>query len=440
MLRSTLKNTWFQLIALTVAAVAFLYIIPHKPRHSGKVGRGEVSHHDSAQLRLGSTSTALDEEDLPADPFQIVSHESSRTTPGLTLVPLMKYDKIFLLNQTGRVLHSWSFDALRAELLPSCNLLVIHGSKLGKDKKPWSELRDVVREYDWNGQLVWEYKADSIVHHDFERLESGNTLLLKRADIDRLFEVEKDNQLVNELRRIRSDSILEVLPSGELAWAWHAHEHFDLSNCGRRECGKRYEERQVRDKVIDWTHSNTLNVVPENKWHRSGDLRFKPGNLIYIPRNFWTIYIIDKDSGQIVWEYARDKGMPEEDSSSELVRGHDAYMIPEGTPGAGNIIVLDNGIENYRTYSVIREIDPVAQTTVWRYMDKEDFFAPAGGSVQRLKNGNTLVSQDRRKGRVFEISQDGAIVWELQTHTFPARAQRYDFNYCKNLEQYQDTK
>ena len=34
-----------------------------------------------------------------------------------------------------------------------------------------------LREFDWDGKLVWEY-VDHAQHHDFRRLANGNTLYL----------------------------------------------------------------------------------------------------------------------------------------------------------------------------------------------------------------------------------------------------------------------
>ena len=141
-------------------------------------------------------------------------------------------------------------------------------------------------------------------------------------------------------------------------------------------------------------------MIPENNRYLSGDQRFRPGNLILLPRNFWQILIIDKLSAKVVWIYP--EGITKLPLKGDrLVRGHEAHMISEGLPGAGNILLFDNGLEGVRDYSIIREIDPISKETVWRYEDRKNFFGNAGGSVQRLTNGNTLISQDRGGGRLF---------------------------------------
>ena len=80
-------------------------------------------------------------------------------------------------------------------------------------------MRRAVVEYDWDGNLVWEYKIDGgFAHHDVERLDNGNTLfpvLLKGERSDDLFEVDRE---------------------GLLVWHWraadHLAEHFDRKRRG----------------------------------------------------------------------------------------------------------------------------------------------------------------------------------------------------------------
>lgn len=106
-------------------------------------------------------------------------------------------------------------------------------------------------------------------------------------------------------------------------------------------------------------------------------------------------------------------------------------MIPEGLPGAGNIMVFDNGggagfgesnpfapdgrfiVERYS--SRVLEIDPVTMEKVWEYSiqghGRFHFFSHNVSMAQRLPNGNTLITEGAA-GRVFEVTVEGEIVWE----------------------------
>lgn len=97
---------------------------------------------------------------------------------------------------------------------------------------------------------------------------------------------------------------------------------------------------------------------------------------------------------------------------------HMPRMLP-----TGNILVFDNG--EGRGYSRIVEVDPAREKIVWEYEadPPASFFSPWRGSSQRLPNGNTLICSSER-GRVFEATPDGKIVWEFWNPIFNEQGQR----------------
>ena len=350
-----------------------------------------------------------------------VKVESDRAYPGLTLYPEAGTGKVHLISMEGKSIHQWNVDAMRARLLNNCNLLVIHGTKWGMNREPWRGLRNVVREYDWDGNVVWEYRAPGVAHHDIHRLENGNTLFLYKT----LLSEEKRKTLKDPLWRksnVRSDAIIEVNLEGEVVWEWFAEDYLDPNKCGERGCPE-LKKAKIGEKEVDWTHINTSSIVPSNKHFDQGDLRFKPGNIFILPRNWWEVLLIDKESGAIVWKYNGDyKG--------GLSGGHEVHMIPKGLPGEGNVLIFDNGRNKKASYAL--EINPVSKEVVWVYDAGKEFFSQAAGSLQRLPNGNTLLSEDT-KGRVLEVSPEGEIVWKYQGEFRSARAHRYSYNHCPNL-------
>ena len=84
----------------------------------------------------------------------------------------------------------------------------------------------------------------------------------------------------------------------------------------------------------------------------------------------------------------------------------------------GNILLLDNRGGNKQSplkldQSQVLEVNPVSQEVVWRYVgsDESPFFTHWLGYVERLENGNTLITESSR-GRIFEVSEEGRVVWE----------------------------
>ncbi|MBN0517361.1 ArsR family transcriptional regulator, partial [Pseudomonas aeruginosa] len=87
----------------------------------------------------------------------------------------------------------------------------------------------------------------------------------------------------------------------------------------------------------------------ENRWHAAGDRRFAPDNLLLDSRNANFIAIVDKASGKVVWRLGPNLPPIDPKSARKLPRPvdqisgqHDAHLIPEGLPGAGNLLVFDN--------------------------------------------------------------------------------------------------
>lgn len=256
-------------------------------------------------------------------------------------------------------------------------------------------------ELDWDSNVVWQfnqppdgYPADTQFHHDWVRLDNGNTLILAHytADIPAVSN-----------RPTLEDFILEVSPTGEIVWEWYTADHID-------EFGFTQERRDmIYERGGDWAHLNSVSVIPDDNPHT--DPRFASGNLILSYR-YQGIVVIDRGTDEIVW-YKGDA----------TVGQHEATMIPGDRPGAGNILTFDNGwagawaYDYNRYYSRILEIDPINETIEYEYnavaSDLPDwtFFSPSGSGVQRLPGGNTFICETT-PGRIFEVDPAGTIVWE----------------------------
>ena len=178
--------------------------------------------------------------------------------------------------------------------------------------------------------------------------------------------------------------------------------------------------------TYDWLHINSATYVGPNRWYDSGDQRFAPDNVIISSRQASIVAIIARD-GKLVWQIGPDFTRSEEQKAiGQIIGQHHAHMIPKGLPGAGNIMIFDNGGSSgygapspialngqgiyARSNSRVLEIDPVTLKLVWSY-SAMNFFSFNISSAQRLPNGNTLITEGF-PGRVFEVTGEGEIVWE----------------------------
>ena len=136
-----------------------------------------------------------------------------------------------------------------------------------------------------------------------------------------------------------------------------------------------------------------------------------------------------KHGGDLLWRWGNPKNYARGTKEDQrLFYQHNVQWILPGRPGAGHLLVFNNGQERPgKEYSSIEELAlpftpgtgfPLEGGThgpkesVWSYRDPEHFYASFISGCQRLANGNTLICEGP-KGRVFEVTSGGEIVWEF---------------------------
>jgi hypothetical protein len=220
------------------------------------------------------------------------------------------------------------------------------------------------------------------------------------------------------------DRLIELDPQGRATWQWRAGDHIDdfqftpAARAAIRRNGKR--------GGFDWLHLNSAAYVGPNRWFDAGDPRFDPRNVIVSSRSASLIAIVAR-SGKLVWRLGPDSSAsPATKAIGQIIGQHDVTMIPQGLPGAGDLLLFDNGgASGYgdpspispdgdsiyqRAGSRVLEIDPVSMKLIWSY-SAPTFYSFNISSAQRLPNGNTLIAEGTT-GRVFEVTADKRIVWE----------------------------
>jgi len=182
-------------------------------------------------------------------------------------------------------------------------------------------------------------------------------------------------------------------------------------------------------RAFDWLHTNAAAYLGPNHWYDEGDKRFAPENILISSRQASFLAIIARN-GHVVWRMGPDfRETPQLQRIGQIIGQHNAHLIPKGLPGAGNLLVFDNGgasgygfdtpigLNGYgglaRSSSRVLEIDPVKMQTVWSYTGS-GFFSTNISGAQRLPNGNTLITEGAGS-RVFEVTPDKHIVWEYMS-------------------------
>jgi Arylsulfotransferase (ASST)/PKD domain len=373
---------------------------------------------------------------------------------GYTLYSPMVSPKTFLINNSGGIVHSWESlykPALSVYLLENGNLL--RTAFPGFSPEFWGGgIGGRVERFDWNGTRLWSFEYSTsqyCLHHDIQMLPNGNILMIA-------WEYKSAEEAIAKGRNPTSlpqgklwpDHLIEVHPTGptdgEIVWEWHLWDHliqdFDPTkeNYGIVQDHPELVDINYGGRILaDWTHMNSVDYNEEydqilvsvllfdelwvidhstttqeaaghtgGRYGKGGDLLYRWGNPLTYKRG--------------------------DDTDRMLFNQHDAEWIRPGLPGAGHILIFNNGLDRPDgEYSSVDEITPPMEPdgtyrltpgstyepdqSTWRYAAEQptDFFAINLGSAQRLPNGNTLIC-DGPQGRFFEVTNEKEIVWEYE--------------------------
>jgi hypothetical protein len=343
----------------------------------------------------------------------------------------------------GQKLHEWptsyapgysvyllpNGNLLRATSLPDRPLSALQGSNGGRAEM-----------LDWDGNAVWRFDYDTTAgqqHHDvFYMPTSGHVLMVawEQRTSEEAMAAGRDPSTLPRGGELWVDKIVEVDPSSNrVVWEWRTWDHLGPPGESPAENPGLVDPNYVSPgtDLVDWTHANAVfyNAALDQ--------------VMLSVRNFSELWVIDHSTttaeagghdggrlgkgGDIVyrWGNPRAYGL---DAPRQLYGQHNAHWIPSGLPGAGHILVFDNGDANARPYSRVVELespaladgsypyDPEAgygpTAPVWQYVatPPESVFAPVISGAQRLASGNTLVTVGTA-GRFLEVTPDGQTVW-----------------------------
>ena len=372
------------------------------------------------------------------DPLSIIEEDM------ILFVP-MQSSTSYLIDKNGTVAHTWSSEYLPGEsvylledgsILYSIKLSVSGGGAGGG-----------VQKITWDNQLVWDYRyydSNHLSHHDIEPLPNGNVLLIAWESKTRSEAIEsgRDPNKLNG-NTLRPDHIVEVEPTGpttgEIVWEWHVWDHlvqdYDPSKNNYGVIGQHPELIDINfgTSSIDWLHTNSI------------DYNEELDQILVSVRNFHEIWVIDHSTtteeaaghtggnsgmgGDILYRWGNPVAYQAGSSVDKIFfQQHDARWIEEGCPGAGNILVFNNGGGRPGPdYTSVDEIVPPLNSNgtydiepgeaygpeeqVWIY--NSNFFSYYIGGAQRLQNGNTMVC-DGPAGKFYEVTPDKETIWDYE--------------------------
>lgn len=311
----------------------------------------------------------------------VATHAAAKVADGLNLVVSADRPGAYLMDASGTVLHRWqkTFREAFPDVTLSANRLALSAF--------WKR----VHLFE-NGELLALFEGGGLIKlaPDSRLLWARNLTAHHDLDVDpegRIYVLTKQARLIpriNESEPVLEDfvTILDAqgLPQKQLSVleALERSPYASLLQLGRT--------------AGDIFHTNTLTVI------RRDDPRLpaiRRGRLLLCFRHLNTVAVLDPDSGRIEWAMTGLWSWP-----------HEPVLLDDG-----GLLIFDNRGAGDRR-SRILEVDPVTQQVLWSFLGETPFHSAVAGVVQRLPNGNTLVTVST-EGRAFEVTRAGEVVWEF---------------------------
>lgn len=347
-------------------------LIPAKTFESIGGNRFEILPQVSPRDQLRSLPYVQAQFDPDSTLRGVISFDTAKADPGMNFYNPYREDYALLIDMAGNTVHEWKYQYPggfwhHAELLEDGSVLVV--------------IKDLaIIKLDRCSNLLWSYETRA--HHGVWVDEDGRIYILTRGLVDA--------PEVHSSRKILDDRVVVLTASGLL------EDELSVLTLLRRS-GYAYLLRNVEDMAFDESdeldplHTNHVEVFDGSLAGRS--TLFERGNFLISIKQLNAIAIVDGSTQRIIWLWG----------PNNLVLPHHPRLLANG-----HILVFDNGTDRSR----VIELDPAERRIVWSYENGTDFFSRSMGSVQRLPNGNTLITESQ-KGYVFEVDPAGEIVWKF---------------------------
>jgi hypothetical protein len=243
-------------------------------------------------------------------------------------------------------------------------------------------------------------------HHEFLISPQDTALILIYSPV--LRDLSSIGGLKND--RVWQGIVQELdIETGKVLFEWHSIEHVGLDESYAT-------VSQDGRPGLDYFHANSIEVDHDN-------------NLLVSARQTFTVYKIDRNTGEIIWRLGGKKSDFEMGEGTRFAFQHDARRQRDGT-----ISVFDNGttifhdtvpeaVEESRAIVLELDEEQMSATLVREYTHPDKQYADAAGNMQLLPNSNVFIGWGR--ALVFsEFSKDGELLFDARLPS-PNRSYRY---------------
>jgi hypothetical protein len=437
---------------------------------------------DNAKAAAGSATAKNRSE--PAKPRAGLVVNDPRAYQGYTLLAPIMSRMVYLLDMEGRVVRTWTGEApgnLSTYLLENGHLL--RYARLAE--QPFGDGAGAaghIQEFTFDGDLAWDYRfatTKQLGHHDVFRMPNGNVLMIvwdKKSPAEAVAAGRRPETVGQS--QLLVDCIYEIRPTGKttgaIVWEWHVWDHLiqdhDSSKANYGDVGAHPElvdvnfgegaiaaivakkEELEKLKAIGYVGSQSPGQKPapvRADWMHSNAVAYNAelDQVLLNVLEFNEFWIIDHSTtsaeaaghsggksgkgGDLLYRWGNPRAYRAGTFKDQKLFGqHNTHWIPRGYPGAGHLLVFNNG--RRRTGGAYSSVDelvlPVGadgryehevgkafgpDKPIWSYAAprRSEFYAEFISGANRLPNGNTLICSGPN-GTIFEVTPDKAIVWK----------------------------
>ncbi len=312
-------------------------------------------------------------------------------------------------------------------------------------------------------------------HHDFTVMPNGHVLAIAweaRAAAEVVAAGRKPKLIPKA--GLWPGKIVEIEPQGErhgkIVWEWYIWNHLiqdydsKKANYGKPADHPELLDFNVGDTIPPLISQDSMDILKKQGRERRNQTPENMGSdnyhfnaisynadlyqIAFSSPSLSEIFIIDHSTttkeaaghtggrwgkgGDFLYRWGNPQNYHQGDSTNQKLFGqHNIRWIEKGKPGVGNLTVFNNDVKNRDSmdYSAIYEFSPPKdkkgnyliekgkafgpEKSVWTYIapDSVSFWSSFISGAHRMNNGNTFINEGA-KGRFFEVTKEGKIVWE----------------------------
>ncbi|TDT47052.1 arylsulfotransferase ASST [Maribacter spongiicola] len=394
-------------------------------------------------------TTEEENEETPIDSVQTLTGELGTVTfynqalieDHYILVNDAAANSVYLMDKNADLIYNWP---LGDRKIGNDVILLNDGTLLASLESDNPEFAfggqgGIIQIINKNGEAIWNFdysNTEHRSHHDVELLPNGNILAIAWEKMSAEEAIENGYQLDNA---IYPESIIEINPTtDEIVWEWHSKDHL-IQNFDDTKLNFGSVEENPQLINLNYVKATNGNIM-----HANGISYDDSNDLIYLSVNYYSeVWVIDHSTnsneaishsggnfgrgGDLVYRFGNPTTQNDNITERLFVNNHYPNLFEPG-----KILVYTNGgdLEQSTVYELQLPAD-LSQNTIpalnqpevlWSFTDPE-LYAPKVSGAVRLPNGNTLITEG--DFGIWEVTQEGKIVWKFSAQGFFWRAYHY---------------